>query len=104
MFRTTLPPLTNEFIILIKANPALSVITLVELTLTAQIVMNLTFRPMEAFTAAAILFFCLLFTLSNATRYLEYRIKRASRWHSITPLSQIILMCLRVAICQRSPS
>ncbi len=79
VFRTTLPPLTNEFIILIKATPALSVITLVELTRTAQIVMNQTFRPMEAFMAAAILYFCLLFTLSNATRYLEHRIKRASR-------------------------
>ncbi len=79
VFRTTLPPLTNEFTILVKATPALSVITLVELTRTAQIVMNETFRPMEAFVVSASLYFILLLCLSNAIRFMETRIRRAAK-------------------------
>lgn len=78
LFRSCIPPLTNEFTILLKATPPLSAITLIELTRTAQLVMNQTFRPMEAFVTAAMLYFVVLFCLSLATRRLEYRFRRAS--------------------------
>jgi polar amino acid transport system permease protein len=48
-----LPPLTNELTMLVKASPLLSVITVVELTRTAQQIMILTYRPVEVILAAA---------------------------------------------------
>lgn len=66
-----IPPLTNEFTMLVKASPLLSVITVVELTRTAQHVMNETYRPIEAFIVAAIIYFIMLSALSYATRRVE---------------------------------
>mgnify|MGYP004004365713 CR=1 FL=1 len=71
LFYRILPPLTNEFTMVVKATPLLSVITVVEITRTAQHVMNETFRPVEAFVVAAIFYFVMLFSLSRATRKLE---------------------------------
>lgn len=71
LFYRILPPLTNEFTMVVKATPLLSVITVVEVTRTAQHVMNQTFRPVEAFLVAAAFYFIMLFLLSRATRRLE---------------------------------
>jgi ABC-type amino acid transport system permease subunit len=53
VFIMILPPLTNELTMLVKASPLLSVITVVELTRTAQQIMILTYRPVEVILAAA---------------------------------------------------
>lgn len=71
LFYRILPPLTNEFTMVVKATPLLSVITVVEITRTAQHVMNDTFRPVEAFVVAAVFYFVMLFALSRGTRKLE---------------------------------
>ncbi len=71
LFYITLPPLVNEFTMLVKASPLLAVITVVELTRTAQNVMNVTYRPVEAFLLAAVLYFVMLFVLSALTRRVE---------------------------------
>ena len=71
LFFRILPPLTNEFTMVVKATPLLSVITVVELTRTAQHVMHQTFRPVEAFLVAAVIYFVMLFALSRATRRIE---------------------------------
>jgi His/Glu/Gln/Arg/opine family amino acid ABC transporter permease subunit len=71
VFMKILPPLTNEFTMLVKASPLLSVITVVELTRTAQQIMNVTYRPVEVMLAAAVLYFIICFLLSSFTRYFE---------------------------------
>lgn len=73
VFAKILPPLTNEFTMLIKASSLLSVITVVELTRTAQQIMAVTYRPVEALLAAAALYFTICFVLSALTRRLEQR-------------------------------
>lgn len=73
LFRAVTPPMVNEFTMLVKASSILSVITIVELTRTAQTVMNVTYRPVEAFCVAAVLYFFMLFGCSMFTRYLERR-------------------------------
>ncbi|WP_342642112.1 amino acid ABC transporter permease [Rhodoligotrophos ferricapiens] len=73
--RLTIPPLMNEFTMLVKASPLLSVITVVELTRTAQNVMNVTYQPIQAFAAAAVLYFIMLFSLSMLTRRLDARMR-----------------------------
>jgi polar amino acid transport system permease protein len=78
VFTKILPPLTNEFTMLVKASPLLSVITVVELTRTAQQIMLESFRPVEALTAAAIFYFFICFLLSSLTRRLEVRAQARS--------------------------
>lgn len=71
LFRNATPPMVNEFTMLVKASSILSVITVVELTRTAQNIMNVTYRPPEAFLVAATLYFIMLFFFSMITRRLE---------------------------------
>lgn len=73
LVRFILPPLVNEFTLLVKASTLLSVITVVDLTRTAQNIMNITYRPVEAFIIAAALYFIMLFALSILARRLEKR-------------------------------
>lgn len=73
LFRNVTPPMVNEFTMLVKASAILSVITVVELTRTAQNIMNITYRPTEAFCIAAVLYFMMLFTCSMFVKHLEGR-------------------------------
>lgn len=68
LFIRVLPPLTNEFTMLVKASPLLSVITVVELTRSAQLVMLQTYLPVEAYLVAAALYFAILTSMSHVTR------------------------------------
>ena len=71
LFIRVLPPLTNEFTMLVKASPLLSVITVVELTRSAQLVMLQTYLPVEAYLVAAALYFAVLTSMSHVTRRME---------------------------------
>lgn len=73
VFIMILPPLTNEFTMLVKASSLLSVITVVELTRTAQQIMIFTYRPVEVMLAAATLYFVICFSLSSVSRRFERR-------------------------------
>jgi His/Glu/Gln/Arg/opine family amino acid ABC transporter permease subunit len=73
VLRSILPPLVNEFTLLVKASTLLSVITVVDLTRTAQNIMNTTYRPVEAFIIAGSFYFIMLFVLSMLARQLEKR-------------------------------
>jgi polar amino acid transport system permease protein len=74
VFIMILPPLTNELTMLVKASPLLSVITVVELTRTAQQIMILTYRPVEVILAAATLYFIICFMLTRLTHRLQGRV------------------------------
>ena len=74
VFIMILPPLTNELTMLVKASPLLSVITVVELTRTAQQIMILTYRPVEVILAAATLYFVICFMLTRLTHRLQGRV------------------------------
>lgn len=71
-----LPALVGEIGFLVKASPALSLITVVDLTRRAQQVTMQTFDPLLPLIAAAILYFLLLGTLSLLSRGLEVRLER----------------------------
>jgi len=73
VFIMILPPLTNELTMLVKASPLLSVITVVELTRTAQQIMMSTYRPVEVMVAAAVLYFVICFALTRLTHQLKGR-------------------------------
>lgn len=71
--RRVLPPAGNVFISLIKDSSLLSVIAVSELTYQSQIFVTNTFRPLELYTALAVLYFLLTYPLSLLTSALERR-------------------------------
>ncbi len=71
--RLIIPPLGNNFIILIKDTSLVSTITLVELTLTAQRLIGSTYKPFEMYLMAAVLYAVLTTGSSLLLRQFEKR-------------------------------
>lgn len=69
--RLTLPALTSEAIMIVKASSLVSVVGVVELTRMAQDLAASTFRPLELFAAAGLLYFVTNWMLSRLGRRLE---------------------------------
>ena len=72
--RIVVPPVTNEATTLVKGTSLLSVISITELTRVGQQVMGITFRPIEAFLAVALVYLVLITALSQASIMLERRL------------------------------
>jgi len=72
--RLIIPPLGNNFVILIKDTSLVSTITLVELTLTAQRLIGSTYKPFEMYLMAAMLYALLTTGASLLLRQLEGRL------------------------------
>ena len=77
--RIIIPPLGNNFIILIKDTSLVSTITLVELTLTAQRFIGSTYKPFEMYIMAAFLYAVLTTTASLLLGRLETRTNKGHR-------------------------
>lgn len=73
VFRMMLPALLNEFTIVLKGSPIVSVITVVEVLRHAQQLFSQNYRPFEMLVAAAIVFFVLNFAVSQLFAYIERR-------------------------------
>ena len=73
LYLLILPPIVNEFTLVIKGTTLVSVITVVELMRVAQQIYNENFRPMEVLIGVAIIFFVINFSLARVAAYLERR-------------------------------
>ncbi len=71
--RLIIPPLGNNFVILIKDTSLVSTITLVELTLTAQRLIGSTYKPFEMYLMAALLYAVLTSLATLLLQQLERR-------------------------------
>jgi polar amino acid transport system permease protein len=71
--RLIIPPLGNNFVILIKDTSLVSTITLVELTLTAQRLIGSTYKPFEMYLMAAFFYALLTTGASFLLKKLESR-------------------------------
>jgi len=71
VFRIVTPSLTNEAITSLKNTSLLSTITVVELTLFAQMIIASTFRPFDFYIAAAAIYLILTTLLSQLSARLE---------------------------------
>ncbi|PCE21821.1 amino acid ABC transporter [Paraburkholderia acidicola] len=74
-FRLTLPSLVNEMVLLIKASSLISVVGVAELTRTAQNIAASTYRPLEAYLAAGLIYFLICGTLALVAHAAEYRLQ-----------------------------
>jgi polar amino acid transport system permease protein len=72
--RRITPPLTNEVITLIKNSSLLSVISITELTRSAQLIIAERFVPFELYAALAVYYLVMISVLSRASEYMERRL------------------------------
>lgn len=77
MVSLVLPPLTNEFTNLIKWSAVLSIVTVPELTYSAQEVIGITFSPVEPFLLVTLLYWGINDVFVHLASVLE---KRAARY------------------------
>ena len=79
LFISTTPPLVNEFTLVVKSTPLVSMITVVELMRVSQQIFSNNFHPIEVLLGAFILYFIICFTGSQLSRRLEVmnQLKRA---------------------------
>jgi len=66
-----IPALTNQTIGLIKESSILAVVTIPEITMSAQIVLGFTFSPVESYTAAALLYWGLTASVALVAKLWE---------------------------------
>jgi His/Glu/Gln/Arg/opine family amino acid ABC transporter permease subunit len=72
--RRITPPLTNEIITLVKSSSLLSVISITELTRTAQLIIAERFVPFEMYAALAVYYLVMISALSWCSEQLERRL------------------------------
>jgi polar amino acid transport system permease protein len=77
--RIIIPPLGNNFVILIKDTSLVSTITVVELTLTAQRLIGSTYKPFEMYVMAAVLYAVLTSSASLLLTWVERRTRTEAR-------------------------
>jgi glutamate/aspartate transport system permease protein len=73
-YRIMLPPLTSEFLNIIKNSAVALTISLVELTASARAMQELTFKVFEAFTAATIIYIVINIFVTYAMRRVERKV------------------------------
>jgi polar amino acid transport system permease protein len=76
-FRLTLPSLVNEMVLLIKASSLISVVGVAEVTRTAQNIAASTYRPLEAYLAAGLIYFVICGALALVAHGAEHRLQQA---------------------------
>ena len=75
--KNILPALCNEFITVIKETSIVSVIGVTDLMYNVNIVIGISFRPLEPLLIAAVIYFILTFGLSKAVNILEGKMKQS---------------------------
>ncbi|TWG60589.1 MULTISPECIES: amino acid ABC transporter permease [unclassified Aminobacter] len=76
-FRIAFPPLCSEFIIILKGTSLASVIGVTELMRNAQMIASSTFRNLDAYVLAALVYVVLVIVLQFITVKIEARMNRA---------------------------
>ncbi len=86
-FRVIVPPLGNEFNVMLKNNTLVSVIGVQELLLSTQMVTSATFRVFELYLVVAIYFLMLTTLWGFFQRWLEARFGQSDRPSAPPPAS-----------------
>ncbi len=74
--RLAVPSAAGEFTNLVKGTSLLSTISITELTRVAQQVVSVTFRPIEAYLAVALVYLVLNSAISHGSNWLERSLRR----------------------------
>jgi len=71
--RLAAPPFVSQCVSLVKATSLVSIVGLWELTMASREVVERTLAPFQIFIGAALIYFCICYTLALYGRYLERR-------------------------------
>ena len=74
-FRRMIPPITGQFVSLIKDSSLLSVISVRELTKASEIVNATTYKTFEAYLPLAVIYLLITYPLTHLTQRLEQKLK-----------------------------
>lgn len=77
--RRIIPPVTGQFVSLIKDSSLLSVISVRELTKASEVINATTYKTFEAYLPLALLYLALTYPLSYLTRKLEQRLANGTK-------------------------
>ncbi|WP_321948011.1 amino acid ABC transporter permease [Paraburkholderia sp. J10-1] len=77
MIKRILPSLTNEIVEVVKISAVAATIAYPELLYQAQLISDTEYRPVEAYTAIALIMTAGIMALSGVSHYVEYRMKRS---------------------------
>jgi polar amino acid transport system permease protein len=77
--RLAIPPTVGFLVQLVKSTAVASIIGFVELTRAGQLMVNVTFRPMEVFPLVALLYFAVCWPISLLASRLERRLDTRQR-------------------------
>ena len=77
--RTMIPPLVNLTISFFKGTAILSILHVSELMTVTNRISNVTFKPVELFSAIAVLYFVVGYLMSKSTLRLEYFLQKRER-------------------------
>ena len=69
--RISIPPLINEFILLLKASSLVSVVGIAELTRVSMNIASLTYRPLEAYVGGGLFYLAINLVLASLGAYAE---------------------------------
>jgi polar amino acid transport system permease protein len=72
--RISIPPLINEFILLLKASSLVSVVGIAELTRVSMNIASLTYRPLEAYVGGGLFYLAINLTLAGFGAIAERRL------------------------------
>ena len=72
--RISIPPLINEFILLLKASSLVSVVGIAELTRVSMNIASLTYRPLEAYVGGGLFYLAINLTVSGLGALAERRL------------------------------
>ena len=78
-FKNVVPPLANEFIVLLKETSIVGFIGLQDLTRGGSIIQGVTFEPFMPLIAVALIYLAFVMLLSRLVTLLERRLKRSER-------------------------
>ena len=78
-FRRIIPPVTGQFVSLIKDSSLLSVISVRELTKASEVVNATTYKTFEAYLPLALIYLLLTYPLSHLAQALETRLRKSDR-------------------------
>ena len=78
-FITSIPPLVNEFTMVLKATALLSLITVVELMRVSQQIYSANYHPVEILSGTFVIYFLMCFVSRRSSVFLEnrFKVKRA---------------------------
>jgi len=74
--RKMIPPFINQFVLIIQLTSIASVLSVKEILHEANDVIQLTFRPLEVYTTVAVVYFVLIYPITQLSRFLEKRMKK----------------------------